>query len=102
MLKEYFDRDSPNVTPVNAVSAVPQNQSEMNCEEVDCEEINFNKTDPTCSKLQNSDILKDLNTLWKLGTLKKMKIADSGLLSLFLCSNVMVQRCPGPSTGFIF
>ena len=25
------------------------------------EEINFHKTDPTCSKLQNSDILKDLD-----------------------------------------
>ena len=33
----------------------------MNCEEIDCEEINFNKTDPTCSKLQNSDILKNLD-----------------------------------------
>ena len=33
----------------------------MNCEEVDCEEMNFHKTDPTCSKLQNSDILKDLD-----------------------------------------
>ena len=33
----------------------------MNCEETNCEEINFHKTDPTCSKLQNSDILKDLD-----------------------------------------
>ena len=33
----------------------------MNCEEVDCEGMNFHKTDPTCSKLQNSDILKDLD-----------------------------------------
>ena len=33
----------------------------MNCKEVDCEEMNFHKTDPTCSKLQNSDILKDLD-----------------------------------------
>ena len=33
----------------------------MNCKEVDCEEMNFHKTDPTCSKLQNSDILKDPN-----------------------------------------
>ena len=33
----------------------------MNYEEVDCEEMNFHKTDPTCSKLQNSDILKDLD-----------------------------------------
>ena len=35
-------------------------QSEMNCKEVDCEEINFHKIDTTYSKLQNSDILKDL------------------------------------------
>ena len=34
----------------------------MNCKEVDCEEMKFNKTDSTCSKLQNSDILKDLDT----------------------------------------
>ena len=33
----------------------------MNCEEENCEEMNFQKTDPTCSKLQNSDILKDLD-----------------------------------------
>ena len=32
----------------------------MNCEEVDCEQMNFHKTDPTCSTLQNSDIFKDL------------------------------------------
>ena len=50
-----------NVTPVNVISSVPQKQSEMNCEEINCEEMNFHKTDPTCSKLQNSDILKDLD-----------------------------------------
>ena len=61
MLKEYVDRDSSNVAPVNVISSVPQKQSEMNCEEVDCEEMNFHKTDPTCSKLQNSDILKELD-----------------------------------------
>ena len=33
----------------------------MNCKEVDCEEINRHTTNPTCSKLQNSDILKDLD-----------------------------------------
>ena len=33
----------------------------MNCEEVDCEVMNFHRADPTCSKLQNSDILKDLD-----------------------------------------
>ena len=48
MLKDYVDRDSSNVTPVNVISSVPQKQSEKNCEEVDCEEMNFNKTDPTC------------------------------------------------------
>ena len=61
MFKEYVDRDGSNVAPVNVISSVPQKQSEMNCEEVDCEEMNFHKTDPTCSKLQNSDILKDLD-----------------------------------------
>ena len=61
MLKDYVDRDSINVTPVNVTSSVPQKQSEINCEEVDGEEMNFHKTDPTYSKLQNSDILKDLD-----------------------------------------
>ena len=61
MLKEYIDRDSSNVAPVNVISSVPQKQSEKNCKEVDCEEMNLNKYDPTCSKLQNSDILKNLD-----------------------------------------
>ena len=37
------------------------NCEEMNCEEMNREEVNFHKTDPICSKLQNSDILKDLD-----------------------------------------
>ena len=41
MLKEYVDRDSSNVAPVNVISSVPQKQSKMKCEEVDCEEMNF-------------------------------------------------------------
>ena len=53
--------DSSNVAPVYVISSVPQKQSKMNFEEVDCEEMNFHKTDPTCSKLWNSDILKDLD-----------------------------------------
>ena len=61
MFKEYVDRDSSNVAPVNVISSVPQKQSEMNCEEMHCEEMNFHKIDPTCFKLQNSDILKDLD-----------------------------------------
>ena len=61
MLKEYVDRDSSNVAPINVISSVPQKQSEMNCEEMNCEEMNFHRNDPTSSKLQNSDILKDLD-----------------------------------------
>ena len=66
MLKEYVDRDNSNVAPSNVISSVPQKQSVKNCEGVDCEEINFHKTnfhktDSTCSKLQNSDIFKDLD-----------------------------------------
>ena len=52
MFKEYVDRDSSNVAPVNVISSVPQNQSEMSCKEVECEEMNFRKTDPTCSKFR--------------------------------------------------
>ena len=33
----------------------------MNSEEVDCEGMSFHRTDPTCSKPKNSDILKDLD-----------------------------------------
>ena len=61
MLKEYVDRDRSNVASVNVISSVPQKQSEMNCEEMNCEQMNCHKTDPTCPKLQNSDILKDLD-----------------------------------------
>ena len=53
----YVNRDSSNVTPI---SSVPQKQSEMNSEDIDYEKMNFEKSDPTCSKLHNSDIFKDL------------------------------------------
>ena len=56
MLKQYIDRDSSSVTPISVVSSVPQEQSEMNSED-----INLTKSDPASSKLQNSDILKDLD-----------------------------------------
>ena len=56
MLKQYIDRDSFSVTPISVVSSVPQEQSEMNSED-----MNFIKSDPASSKLQNSDILKDLD-----------------------------------------
>ena len=56
MLKQYIDRDSSSVTPISVVSSVPQKQSEMNSED-----MNFTKSDPASSKLQNSDILKELD-----------------------------------------
>ena len=43
ILKEYVDRDSSNVAPVNVISSVSQKQCEMNCEEMNCEEMNFHK-----------------------------------------------------------
>ena len=61
MLQEYSDRDGSNVAPVIVISPVPQKQSGMKCQEVDSEKTNFHKTDPTCSKLQNSDNLKDFD-----------------------------------------
>ena len=56
MLKQYLDRDSSSVTPINAVSSVPQEQSELTSED-----MNLIKSDPASSQLQNSDILKYLD-----------------------------------------
>ena len=56
MLKQYIDRDSSSVTPISVISSVPKEQSEMNSED-----MNLIKSDPASSKLQNSDILKDLD-----------------------------------------
>ena len=80
MLKEYVDRDSSNSAPVNVISSVPQNQSEMNSEEADCKEMNFHKTYPTCSKLQNSDILKNLDK--KLSHLHQIQSDELKMLIL--------------------
>ena len=57
----YVDRDSSNVTSIYIISSVPQKQSKVYGEDIDCEEMTFKKSDPTCSKLQNSDILKYLD-----------------------------------------
>ena len=56
LLKQYIDRDSSSVIPIRVVSAVPQEQSQM-----DSEDMNLIKSDPALSKLENSDILKDLD-----------------------------------------
>ena len=80
ILKEYVDRDRSKVAPVNVISSTPQRQSKMNCEEVDCEDMNSHKTDPTCSKLQNSDMLKDFDK--KLSHLDQTKYDDPKRLIL--------------------
>ena len=69
MLKEYIDRDISVVTPVNVVNSVPHEQSQMHSED-----MNFVKSDPLSSKLQNSDILKDLDQ--KLSHLDLVKRND--------------------------
>ena len=56
MLKHYTDRDNSSVTPAGVVSSVPQEQSEM-----DYEDMYLIKSDPASSKLQNPDILRDLD-----------------------------------------
>ena len=56
MLKEYISSDNSVVTPVNVVNSVPHEQSQM-----DPTDMNFVKADPSSSKLQHSDILKDLD-----------------------------------------
>ena len=55
MLKKYIDRDSSVISSVNLVNSVPLEQNQM-----ESEDINFVKSDPSSSKLKNSDILKDL------------------------------------------
>ena len=57
MLKEYFDRDSKISKPISFVNSVPQNQCSI--ESNRCE--NFEKSDPGSAKLENSDILKNLD-----------------------------------------
>ena len=56
MLKKYIDRDNSVISSVNLVNSVPHEQNQM-----DTEDMNFVKSDPSSSKLQNSDILKDLD-----------------------------------------
>ena len=56
MLKKYIDRDSSVISSVNLVNSVPHEQNQM-----DSEDMNFVKSDSSSSKLQNSDILKDLD-----------------------------------------
>ena len=58
MLKKYIDRNSSNVKPVNSVNSVPQETENSNLYE------HFNKTentDPSPAKLNNSDILNNLD-----------------------------------------
>ena len=56
MLKKYIDRDSSVISSVNLVNSVSHEQNQS-----DSEDMNFVKSDPSSSKIQNSDILKDLH-----------------------------------------
>ena len=56
MLKKYIDRDSSVILSVNLVNSVPHKQNQM-----DTEDSNFVKSDPSSSKLQDTDILNDLD-----------------------------------------
>ena len=58
MLKEYFDRDSSISKPITVVNAVPQ---ESNVSEPEVNSDFIDKSDPGPSKLENSDILRNLN-----------------------------------------
>ena len=58
MLKEYFDRDSSISKPITVVNTVPQ---ESNVFEPEVNSNFIDKSDPGPSKLENSDILRNLN-----------------------------------------
>ena len=58
MLKEYFDRDSSISKPITVVNTVPQ---ESNVFEPEVNSDFIDKSDPDSSKLENSDILRNLD-----------------------------------------
>ena len=58
MLKEYFDRDSSISKPITVVNTVPQ---ESNVFEPGVNYDFIDKSDPGPSKLESSDILRNLN-----------------------------------------
>ena len=58
MLKQYFDRDSSISKPITVVNTVPQ---ESNVFEPEVHSDFIDKSDPGPSKLENSDILRNLN-----------------------------------------
>ena len=58
MLKEYFDRDSSISEPITVVNTDPQ---ESNVFEPEVNSDFIDKSDPGPSKLENSDILRNLN-----------------------------------------
>ena len=58
MLKQYFDRDSSISKPITVVNTVPQ---ESNVFEPEVNSDFIDKSNPGQSKLENSDILRNLN-----------------------------------------
>ena len=71
MLKEYFDRDSSISKPITVVNTVPQ---ESNVFEPEVNSDFIDKSDPGPSKLENSDILRNLNN--KLSHLEPSQQGD--------------------------
>ena len=64
MLKRYIDRNSLNIKPVNIVNSVPQELHSDDSDYNACNDRHFTKsenTDPGPAKLENSDILKNLD-----------------------------------------
>ena len=60
MFKQYFDRDSSISKPIAVVNTVPK---ESNVFEPEVNSDFIDKFDPGSSKLENSDILRNLNKL---------------------------------------
>ena len=75
MLKKCIDRESSGISSVNLVNCVPLVQNQT-----DSEDMNFVQSDPSSSKLKNSDILKNLDQ--KLSHLSLDKRLELKLLIL--------------------
>ena len=75
MLKKYIDRDSSVISSVNLVNSALLNKTQN-----DSGDINFVKSDPSWSKLKNSDLantrqnknIKDPQKKYGLGTVSKI------------------------------
>ena len=79
MLKKYIDRDSSVISSVNIVNSVPHEQNQM-----DSDDFNLEKSDPSSSKLQNSDILQNLDQkLSHLDSDKRLELKQFSNMSTY-------------------